>query len=50
MKVKELVERLKELNQEAPVKSFDSDSCQYEDVTGVVYDDTGAFLQTDDIS
>jgi len=50
MTVQSLIELLSKLPQTARVTAWDADSEEYEDVTGVVWDDDGNELsiQTDD--
>ena len=52
MKVKDLIEMLKKANPESKVFAYDGDSGEYEEVSGMIYDesDRDIQLQTDGIS
>jgi hypothetical protein len=48
----DLMALLSKMPRSAPVKAWDADSGEYEDVTGALFSDDGSavILQTDDIS
>lgn len=50
MTVKELIEQLKIVNQDAEVTAYDGDTETYEPVTGIIYSEDNVELQTDPIA
>ena len=48
MTVKDFIKMLSDLPQDAKVVAWDADSDDYQEVSGVVYDDGTAELQTDE--
>lgn len=52
MTIGDLMVLLSKMAPGVPVKAWDANSEQYEDVTGVVWSDDGSevFIQTDDVS
>lgn len=51
MKIRELIERLSRLPQNAIVLAFDADECEFVEVSGILFDEANnsAELQTDEV-
>jgi hypothetical protein len=49
MTVKQLIDMLKGADQDAPVYSYDADSEQIQEITGMIYDEDMVELQTDSL-
>lgn len=50
MTVRDLIERLKDMNPDAIVRAYDADSEQFEPITGLLFCHDDVSLQTDDNS